>query len=258
MSERDEHRIRSRKRQGLVWLASYPGWDQLLDTLSETGELHAPTEWVVTFLDENMGRLHFASTDGNTVSEALEAFAAVMSSRACHRCGAPGQARGYGLIPGARALIPTQLQTRCARCHGNDESGTAADEGPSADRVLTRERQGLGWLPGYPGWEHLARRALRKRRAARAGAVESDPRRPEDGAPAVRERRRERSDPGARGLRCRDELAHVLRVRRAGATARVRAHAERERHDTKPIRDAVRAMPPGRDARRNRKGGAER
>ena len=64
----------------------HPGWDRLLDTLSETAELHAPTEWVVTFLDENMGRLHFASTGGNTVSEALEAFAAVMSSRACHRC----------------------------------------------------------------------------------------------------------------------------------------------------------------------------
>ena len=28
MSERDEHRIRTRKRQGLVWLPSYPGWDQ--------------------------------------------------------------------------------------------------------------------------------------------------------------------------------------------------------------------------------------
>ena len=155
MSERDEHRIRTRKRQGLVWLASYPGWDPLLDTLSETAELHGPAAWRVTFLGEKTGRLDFASTGGNTVSGALEACAALMSSRACHRCGAPGQARGYGLMIGEGAPIPTRLATRCARCHGNEERGGAAREGPSADRMRMRERQGLRRMANYPGWAHL-------------------------------------------------------------------------------------------------------
>ena len=190
--------------------------------------------------------------------------------------------RGAGSLRGGDELARVPPM-RCAAPNPRvrpDPGRESADPDATADPVREvprqrRERHGGGrrterrsgadprapgtWLAaGLPGLGAPARRALRKRRAARAGAVQSDPRRPEDGAPAVRERRRERRDPGARGLRCRDELAHVVRVRRAGAKARVRAHAERERHDTKPIRDAVRAMPPGRDARRNRKGGSER
>ena len=117
MSERDEHRIRIRKRQGLGWLASYPGWDQLLDTLSETAELHGPAEWLVTYLGEKMGRLDFASTGGNTVSGALEAFATGMSAHTCFECGAPGHTRGYWPMPSAEGTTPSRLETRCDRCH---------------------------------------------------------------------------------------------------------------------------------------------
>ena len=54
MNERDEHRIATRRRQGLYWLPNTPGWDHVLDTLSETVERHGPAEWVVTFLDETV------------------------------------------------------------------------------------------------------------------------------------------------------------------------------------------------------------
>lgn len=154
--ERNGHRIAARQRQGLYWLANTPGWDRILDTLSETAELHGPGEWRVTLLEERDGRLHFASTGGDAVSDALETAAAVMSARTCHRCGRAGRTRGYGLITSWGGLSATRLETRCGTCH-REEAGTEApaEEGPSAERVLARDAQGLRWLPDYPGWEHL-------------------------------------------------------------------------------------------------------
>ena len=155
MNERDEHRIATRRRQGLVWFPNHPGWDGLLDALSETAELHGPPDWLVTLLDEWNGRLDFKSAGGNTVSEALETFATVMSSRTCHRCGAPGQTRGYDLVGGAGTLIPTRIETRCEACAAAEPGAALAGDDQDSDRVLTRERQGLGVLPSYPGWTHL-------------------------------------------------------------------------------------------------------
>ena len=154
--ERDEHRIATRKRQGLVWLAHATGWDALLDTLSLTAELHGPRNWTVTLLDERRGQLRFTSEGATAVSDALETAAVLASGRICHRCGAPGQVRGYGVFQTGSGTIPTRLETRCARCHDTEPgTKTAGDENPNAERVMTRDRQGLRWRPNYPGWEHL-------------------------------------------------------------------------------------------------------
>ena len=80
--ERDEHRIATRKRQGLVWLPHAPGWDRLLNTLSLTAELQGQHDWTVTLLEERRGRLRFTSTGTTAVSEALESIAALGSARA--------------------------------------------------------------------------------------------------------------------------------------------------------------------------------
>ena len=153
---RDEHRIATRKRQGLVWLPHTPGWDGLLDTLSLSAELHGPRTWTVTRLEDSNGRLDFQSDDGTAVSDALESAATLASGRICHRCGAPGHTRGYGTMRTLSGLIPTRLETRCRRCHAAEAgAGPVDEEGPSTEREGARARQGLRWLPMYPGWEHL-------------------------------------------------------------------------------------------------------
>ena len=89
----------ARARQGLRWLPMYPGWEHLLDVLSETAEHHAPAAWRVEHVDEKMGHLRFAAKGRNEAMQAVEAFAAGLSAVTCALCGAPGQTRATTQCP---------------------------------------------------------------------------------------------------------------------------------------------------------------
>ena len=111
LAEAAAHRAATRERQGLAPMASSPGWERLLDALSEAAELHrcegAP--WRAGALGEDEGRLTIESSGGDAFTRGLEALVHIASGHLCQGCGAPGRE----CLPG-RELHKKTLCTRCA------------------------------------------------------------------------------------------------------------------------------------------------
>ena len=90
LREAGKHRATTRERQGLGRVDDCPGWEALLNALSEAAELHEPggEPWQVTVLGERDGRLQIESRGGDAVTRGLELLAHVASGYTCQQCGA--------------------------------------------------------------------------------------------------------------------------------------------------------------------------
>ena len=113
-----------RARQGLAPNPENPGWDKLLDALSEAAEIHEcqGTPWEAVRLGEDEGRLTIESTGGDAFTQGLEALAHIASGHVCQGCGAPGRECLSG-----REL---QKKTLCAPCeHQANAQATGAPWG---------------------------------------------------------------------------------------------------------------------------------
>lgn len=101
IGEAAAHRAATRERQGLTAVEDCPGWEHLLNALSEAAELHEPdgAPWQVTALGHSHGRLLIESRGGDGVTRGLELLAHLASGVTCQRCGAAPGERYVGLWP---------------------------------------------------------------------------------------------------------------------------------------------------------------
>ena len=112
LREAARHRAGTRERQGLAPIEECPGWEGLLQALSEAAELHETEDepWHVTALGETNGRLRIETTGGDAFTRGLEQLAHIASGYICQRCGAAGRE----FVAGSR-LEPRTLCEGCRR-----------------------------------------------------------------------------------------------------------------------------------------------
>ena len=150
ISEAAEHRAAPRERQGLTAVEDCPGWEHLLNALSEATELHEPDgePWQVTALGHSHGRLLIEIRGGDGVTRGLELLAHLASGVTCQRCGA---------APGERYVGVWPLRL-CERCQREEDAYIAKHHlERTPDGELTEAAKALHRKLQAPGAELAAR-----------------------------------------------------------------------------------------------------
>ena len=150
ITEAAEHRAATRERQGLTAVEDCPGWEHLLNALSEAVELHEPDgeSWQVTALGHSHGRLLIESRGGDGVTRGLELLAHLASGVTCQRCGA---------APGERYVGVWPLRL-CERCQREEDAYIAKHHlERTPDGELTEAAKALQRKLQAPGAELAAR-----------------------------------------------------------------------------------------------------
>ena len=104
--------VRERQRCRMLWYV--PGWNHIVEALSEAVDRHERDsgtvgQWSV-IAEEKFGRLRFTSSGGDTHTAGLERLAVLLSQRICQECGAPGHGRRIGQFE------PKRHATLCDGC----------------------------------------------------------------------------------------------------------------------------------------------
>ena len=137
-------RAATRRQQGLNAVPDCPGWEPVLNALSEAVELvlepHAK-RWEVTAIGETHGRLLIETKGGNAVTEGLELLAHITSGHTCQDCGGgPGESHA--------GLWPLRLCTTCMQAENRRFNRHHLERGPDGElteAARTLRHRGLGY-----------------------------------------------------------------------------------------------------------------
>ena len=139
-----QHRAATRERQRLIAVPGCPGWERLLNALSEAAELVYEPEgetWQVTAIGETHGRLLIESQGGNAVTQGLELLAHIVSGYTCQECGSGASENYVGVWPLRLCATCMQAEHEHYRKH-HQERGP---DGELTEAARTLRHRGVGF-----------------------------------------------------------------------------------------------------------------